>query len=96
MDQPIDSCQQLHTQRRLEAINKRRCFFQSLPVNFCFHALEIKIDPFSSRVIEPDHIERTGISDSLVAVQIAPIKRIEQMSQSMSVRTILVGLETYG
>jgi len=46
-----------------------------------------------ARIVEPDHVEWAGIANPLLAVQIAPIQTIQQMSQPVGVWTIHVGLE---
>ncbi|KUO99023.1 hypothetical protein AR276_19265 [Stenotrophomonas maltophilia] len=92
-EKPVHSGQQLHAEWRFKPIDqigrRLQCWevLLRLSSNIC-------LDELLSTVIKPNHVKWIRITDALVAMQIAPVKTIQQVAQPVRIWTILVRCET--
>ena len=88
------SRQQLHAQRQFKSIDQPCSSLQGWDINLGVTRPEICRDFISFQVLEPNHIKRARISNSLTAMQVATVKPIQEVRQPWSVRSIFVSLKT--
>lgn len=92
-EKPVHSRQQLHAEwgfKPIDQLGRRlQCWkvLLRLSPNIC-------LDELLSTVIEPNHVKWIRITDALVAMQIAPVKTVQQMAQPVRIWPILVRCET--
>src|SRR5580692_10525873 len=93
LDQPIDRCKKLHTQRRFEAIDTLRGQVQNFPERMRRLLLKKQVDVPTMLFVEPNRVRWSCVTEPLVAVKVGSIKSIEQVTETIREGTVLVGLE---
>ena len=92
-DQPVHRSQQLQSERRLESVDHGLHVLDGSTVGFGFGRGEEGLDVRLHGVIGPNHVERTGIGQPLLAVEVASVEAIHHMTERVRIGAIGMGRE---
>jgi hypothetical protein len=56
-------------------------------------AVQLDLRPIALARLEPDRVQRAGVGEALIAVQVAAVERVEQVGPPVRVGSVAVGLE---